>query len=158
MKFVLPPKQYFFLKKFSISLSLETLFHFSLLRNQSPLLFLTLSFSRITSLSQNSLSLSPGTMTHPDEEYRMMKAAKREQDMRIFVCDAHHGIPNKCPCGGRMVDEVAADKTFDTLPGKRFFTCDKFKVLPYQQIWETKSELFDFQIRSELDLGFMSYL
>ncbi|KAL0729352.1 hypothetical protein Bca4012_025445 [Brassica carinata] len=71
-------------------------------------------------------------MTHPYEEYRMMKAAKRENDMRMFINDAHHGIPNRCPCGGRMVNEVAADKKFDTLPRKKFFTCDKFEVLPYQ--------------------------
>ncbi|KAL0722731.1 hypothetical protein Bca4012_037330 [Brassica carinata] len=90
-------------------------------------------------------------MTNPDEEYRTMKAAKREQYMRMFVNDAHHGIPNRCPCGGRMVDEVAADKKFDTLPGKRFFTCDKFEDngLHIRQPWvfATEDEVKDLLTR-----------
>ncbi|KAL0722911.1 hypothetical protein Bca4012_037510 [Brassica carinata] len=39
-------------------------------------------------------------MTHPDEEYRQMKASKNSIDMLGFVADAHCGIPTRCPCGG----------------------------------------------------------
>ncbi|KAG2306514.1 hypothetical protein Bca52824_026262 [Brassica carinata] len=37
-------------------------------------------------------------MTHPDEEYRQMKASKRDIDMLGFVADAQCGIPTRCPC------------------------------------------------------------
>ncbi|KAL0702799.1 hypothetical protein Bca4012_058921 [Brassica carinata] len=39
-------------------------------------------------------------MTHPDKEYRQMKASKNSIDMLGFVADAHCGIPTRFPCGG----------------------------------------------------------
>ncbi|KAL0730372.1 hypothetical protein Bca4012_026465 [Brassica carinata] len=44
-------------------------------------------------------------MTHPDEEYRQMKASKNSIDMLFFVADAHCGIPTRCPYGGRIINE-----------------------------------------------------
>ncbi|KAG2315417.1 hypothetical protein Bca52824_018539 [Brassica carinata] len=38
-------------------------------------------------------------MTHPDEEYRQMKASKNSIDMLGVVADAQCGIPTRCPCG-----------------------------------------------------------
>ncbi|KAL0854014.1 hypothetical protein Bca101_059166 [Brassica carinata] len=70
-------------------------------------------------------------MTHPDEEYRQMKASKNSIDMLGFVADAHCGIPTRCPCGGRIINEVSRDPKyptdFDTLPGRKYFTCKKFE-------------------------------
>ncbi|KAG2298711.1 hypothetical protein Bca52824_035183 [Brassica carinata] len=39
-------------------------------------------------------------MTHPEEEYKQMKASKNSIDMLGFVAVAHCGIPTRCPCGG----------------------------------------------------------
>ncbi|KAF3547818.1 hypothetical protein DY000_02005557 [Brassica cretica] len=40
--------------------------------------------------------------------------------MLQFICDAEHGIPSSCPCGGRTVDEVSINPTDkDFLPGRR---------------------------------------
>nr|VDC71429.1 unnamed protein product [Brassica rapa] len=39
-------------------------------------------------------------MTHPAEEYRQMKAWKRDTNMLGCVADAECGIPTRCPCGG----------------------------------------------------------
>ncbi|KAJ4894677.1 Uncharacterized protein Rs2_21471 [Raphanus sativus] len=70
-------------------------------------------------------------MTHPDEEYRQMKAWKRESDMLGFVADAECVIPTRCPCGGTIINEVARDPKyqtdFDTSPGRKYFTCKNFK-------------------------------
>ncbi|KAG2242829.1 hypothetical protein Bca52824_095327 [Brassica carinata] len=70
-------------------------------------------------------------MTHPDEEYRQMKASKNSIDMLGFVADAHCGIPTRCLCGGRNINEVSRDPNyptdFDTLPGRKYFTCKKFE-------------------------------
>ncbi|KAG2328674.1 hypothetical protein Bca52824_011402 [Brassica carinata] len=53
-------------------------------------------------------------MTHPDEEYRQMKAWKRESDMLGFVADAQCGIPTRCPCGGTIINEVSRDPKYPT--------------------------------------------
>nr|VDD44479.1 unnamed protein product [Brassica oleracea] len=70
-------------------------------------------------------------MTHPDEEYRDMKKAKRENDMRGYINDAHHGILTRCFCGERIVNKfspaIKFPGDFDTLPGRRYFTCAKFE-------------------------------
>ncbi|CDY20913.1 BnaC06g01330D [Brassica napus] len=50
--------------------------------------------------------------------------------MLQFICDAEHGIPSSCPCGGRTVDEVSINPTDrDFLPGRRYFTCNAYKVI-----------------------------
>ena len=72
-------------------------------------------------------------MTHPDEKYRQMTAWKRDVDMLGFVADAHCGIPTRCPCGRTIINEVSRDPKyptdFDTLPGRKYFTCKNFEVL-----------------------------
>ena len=57
--------------------------------------------------------------------------SKRQQDhinMLGFVSDSEYGIPKRCPCGGRIIDEVRRKDHYDTLPGKRFFTCKNYEV------------------------------
>ncbi|KAF3512549.1 hypothetical protein F2Q69_00005607 [Brassica cretica] len=70
-------------------------------------------------------------MTHPHEEYMHMKQLKKYNNMLGCIADAHYGIPTGCPCWGRMVDEVSPGKKFpgdfDTLPGRKYFVCDKFE-------------------------------
>ncbi|CAN6889621.1 hypothetical protein Bca4012_072434 [Brassica carinata] len=70
-------------------------------------------------------------MTHPDEEYHDMKEAKRENDMRGYINDAHHGILTRCFCGERIVNKfspaIKFPGDFDTLPRRRYFTCAKFE-------------------------------
>ncbi|KAG2256767.1 hypothetical protein Bca52824_076061 [Brassica carinata] len=48
-----------------------------------------------------------------------------------------YGIPRRCPCGGRIIDEVRRKDDYDTLPGKRFFTCKNYEAdgLHYRQPW-----------------------
>ncbi|KAL0697019.1 hypothetical protein Bca4012_064199 [Brassica carinata] len=48
--------------------------------------------------------------------------------MLSYVCDSEYGIPRRCPCGGRIIDEVRRRDDYDTLPGKRFFTCKNYEV------------------------------
>ena len=61
-----------------------------------------------------------------------MKALKDDIDMLGFVADAECGIPTRCPCGGRIINEVSRDPKdqtdFDTLPGRKYFTCKNFEV------------------------------
>ena len=82
----------------------------------------------ISQTSPNSLN-----MTHPHEEYSHVKELKKYNNMLGCIADTHYGIPTRCPCGGRIVDEVSPGKkfpgNFDTLPGRKYFTCDNFEVL-----------------------------
>ncbi|KAF3484969.1 hypothetical protein F2Q69_00052072 [Brassica cretica] len=70
-------------------------------------------------------------MTHPHEEYSHVKELKKYNNMLGCIADTHYGIPTRCPCGGRIVDEVSLGKkfpgNFDTLPGRKYFTCDNFE-------------------------------
>ncbi|KAL0679920.1 hypothetical protein Bca4012_007901 [Brassica carinata] len=54
-----------------------------------------------------------------------------------FVADSEYGIPTRCPCGGRVINEVAGKEDYDTLPGKRFFTCKNYEAdgFHYRQPW-----------------------
>ncbi|KAF3581189.1 hypothetical protein DY000_02033598 [Brassica cretica] len=80
-------------------------------------------------------------MTHPHEEYNHIKELKKYNNMLRCIADAHYGIPTRCPCGGRIVDEVSPGKKFpgkfDTLPGRKYFTCDNFEDdgLHFRQPW-----------------------
>ena len=62
-----------------------------------------------------------------------MKALKTHNDMLGFVADVESGIPTRCPCGGRIINEVSRDPKyrtdFDTLPGRKYFTCINFEVI-----------------------------
>ncbi|KAG2288741.1 hypothetical protein Bca52824_048345 [Brassica carinata] len=60
------------------------------------------------------------------QEMKEMKKMKKHCDMLQFICDAEHGIPSSCPCGGRIVDEVSTNPTDkDFLPCRRYFTCNR---------------------------------
>ncbi|KAG2267163.1 hypothetical protein Bca52824_074242 [Brassica carinata] len=42
----------------------------------------------------------------------------------------------RCPYGGRIIDEVRVKEEYDTLPGKRFFTCINYEVIGVQEEME----------------------
>ncbi|KAG2312680.1 hypothetical protein Bca52824_024237 [Brassica carinata] len=69
----------------------------------------------------------------PAEERRDSKKQKDYCDMLHFVQDSLYEIPRRCACGGRIIDEVARKEDYDSLPGKRFFTCDD--GLHYRHPW-----------------------
>ncbi|KAL0711535.1 hypothetical protein Bca4012_018513 [Brassica carinata] len=73
----------------------------------------------------------------PAEEIRNSKRQKEHINMLSYVCDSEYGIPRMCPCGGRIIDEVRRRDDYDTLPGKRFFTCKNYEAdgLHYRQPW-----------------------
>ncbi|KAL0734271.1 hypothetical protein Bca4012_010481 [Brassica carinata] len=54
-------------------------------------------------------------------------------DLTGYVTDTHYGLPSRCPCGGRVIDEVSTTKKsptdYDTFPGSRYFTCKDFEVI-----------------------------
>ena len=64
----------------------------------------------------------------PAEERRNSKSQKDHINMQSYVSDSEYGIPSRCPCGGRIIDEVRRKDDYDTLPGKRFFTCKNYEV------------------------------
>ncbi|KAF3539199.1 hypothetical protein Bca4012_051354 [Brassica carinata] len=80
-------------------------------------------------------------MTHPNKEHSQMKALKTHNDMLGFVADVESGIPTRCPCGGRIINEVSRDPKyrtdFDTLPGTKYFTCINFENdgFHFRQLW-----------------------
>ena len=64
----------------------------------------------------------------PAEERRHSKRQNDYINMLGFVADSEDGIPRRCPCGGRIIHEVCGKDDYDTLPGKRFFTCKNYEV------------------------------
>ncbi|KAG2265236.1 hypothetical protein Bca52824_072315 [Brassica carinata] len=73
----------------------------------------------------------------PAEERRHSKRQNHHINMLGFVADSEYGIPRRCPCGGRLINEVRGKEDYDTLPGKRFFTCKNCEAdgLHYRQPW-----------------------
>ncbi|KAF2530618.1 hypothetical protein F2Q70_00031967 [Brassica cretica] len=73
----------------------------------------------------------------PAEERRETKRQKEYINMLGYVADSEYGIPTRCPCGGRIIDEVWGKEDYDTLPGKRFFTCKNYQAdgFYYRQPW-----------------------
>ncbi|KAF3580857.1 hypothetical protein DY000_02032996 [Brassica cretica] len=73
----------------------------------------------------------------PAEETRERKRQHEYINMRGYVADSQYGIPTRCPCGGRIINEVRGKEDYDTLPGKRFFTCKNYEDdgLHYRQPW-----------------------
>uniref|UniRef100_A0A0D3B7C0 Zinc finger GRF-type domain-containing protein n=1 Tax=Brassica oleracea var. oleracea TaxID=109376 RepID=A0A0D3B7C0_BRAOL len=73
----------------------------------------------------------------PAEERRNSKSQKDHINMQSYLSDSKYGIPRRCPCGGRIIDEVRRKDDYDTLPGKRFFTCKNYEAdgLHYRQPW-----------------------
>ncbi|KAL0826371.1 hypothetical protein Bca101_050048 [Brassica carinata] len=73
----------------------------------------------------------------PAEERRHSKKQKDYCNMLGFIADSQYGIPRKCACGGRIIDEVRGKEDYDTLPGKCFFTCINYEDdgLHYRHPW-----------------------
>ncbi|KAF3570683.1 hypothetical protein F2Q69_00060853 [Brassica cretica] len=74
----------------------------------------------------------------PWVEKQERKEMKKHCDMLQFICDAEHGIPSSCPCGGLIVDDVSTNPTEkDFLPGRKYFTCNTYKKdgLHFRQPW-----------------------
>ncbi|XP_022543780.1 uncharacterized protein LOC103841362 isoform X1 [Brassica rapa] len=73
----------------------------------------------------------------PAAERRDRKSQKDYINMLGYVADSEYGIPTRCPCGGRIIDEVRKKEEYDTLPGKRFFTCTNYEAdgFHYRQAW-----------------------
>jgi len=65
----------------------------------------------------------------PATEIRETKRKKEYINMLANVADSETGIPTRCPCGGRIIHEVRGKDDYDTLPGKRFFTCKNNEVI-----------------------------
>ncbi|KAG2281066.1 hypothetical protein Bca52824_052286 [Brassica carinata] len=75
----------------------------------------------------------------PAEERRHSKRQNHHINMLGFVADSEYGIPRRCLYGGRLINEVRGKEDYDTLPGKRFFTCKNYELsadgLHYRQPW-----------------------
>ncbi|KAL0644670.1 hypothetical protein Bca4012_042960 [Brassica carinata] len=73
----------------------------------------------------------------PAEERRHSKKQKDHCNMLGFVADSQYGVPRRCACGGRIIDEVRGKEDYDSLPGKRFFTCVNYEDdgLHYRHPW-----------------------
>ncbi|KAG2315351.1 hypothetical protein Bca52824_018473 [Brassica carinata] len=69
----------------------------------------------------------------PAEERRHSKRQKEYINMLAYTCDSEYGIPRRCSCGGRIIDEVRRKEEYDTLPGKRFFTYANYEVIGVQE-------------------------
>uniref|UniRef100_A0A0D3DQR1 Uncharacterized protein n=1 Tax=Brassica oleracea var. oleracea TaxID=109376 RepID=A0A0D3DQR1_BRAOL len=63
----------------------------------------------------------------PSEERKHSKRQKDYINMLSYTCDSEYGIPRRCSCGGRIIDEVREKQEYGTLPGKRFFTCANYE-------------------------------
>nr|VDD49960.1 unnamed protein product [Brassica oleracea] len=73
----------------------------------------------------------------PTKERRHSQRQKDHINMLGFVSESEYGIPKRCPCGGRIIGEVRRKDDYDTLPGKRFFTCKNYEAdgFHYRQPW-----------------------
>ncbi|KAG2324440.1 hypothetical protein Bca52824_007168 [Brassica carinata] len=82
---------------------------------------------------------SPRPQMDPAAERRDTKRNIEYNNSLRYVADSEYGIPTRCYCGGRMIDEVQKKEEYDTLPGKCFFTCINYEAdgLHYRQPWVT---------------------
>uniref|UniRef100_A0A0D3DCW1 Zinc finger GRF-type domain-containing protein n=1 Tax=Brassica oleracea var. oleracea TaxID=109376 RepID=A0A0D3DCW1_BRAOL len=73
----------------------------------------------------------------PTEERSHTKKQKDYVNMLSYTCDSEYGIPRRCTCGGRIIDEVRVKQEYDTQSGKRFFTCANHETdgFHYRQPW-----------------------
>uniref|UniRef100_A0A0D3AJW6 Zinc finger GRF-type domain-containing protein n=1 Tax=Brassica oleracea var. oleracea TaxID=109376 RepID=A0A0D3AJW6_BRAOL len=73
----------------------------------------------------------------PAAEIRDSKRTKEYINMLSSVADSEYGNPTRCPCGGSIIHEVRGKDDYDTLPGKRFFTCKNYEAdgFRYRQPW-----------------------
>ncbi|KAG5414678.1 hypothetical protein IGI04_002245, partial [Brassica rapa subsp. trilocularis] len=73
----------------------------------------------------------------PAEEIRHSKKQRENCNMLWFVQDSQYGIPRRCACGGKIIDEVLRKEDYDSQPGKRYFTCINYEDdgLHYSHPW-----------------------
>ncbi|KAG2298038.1 hypothetical protein Bca52824_034510 [Brassica carinata] len=93
----------------------------------------TLSAGHFLQLIDDGVS-PPRAQMDPAEEIRDRKRQKEHIVMLRFVSDSEYGIPRRCPCGGSIIDEVRGKEEYDTLPGKRFFTCTNYQASVQEEI------------------------
>ncbi|KAL0666183.1 hypothetical protein Bca4012_028887 [Brassica carinata] len=69
----------------------------------------------------------------PAEERRDSKRQQEYLNHLGNVADSEYGMPRRCACGGRMIDELRVKDEFDTQPGKRFFSCVNYELFAKHQ-------------------------
>ncbi|KAF3544242.1 hypothetical protein DY000_02006364 [Brassica cretica] len=62
----------------------------------------------------------PRAQMDPAEERREMKRQKEHYIMLQCATGTQYGIPTRCLCGSRIINEVRGKEEYDTLPGKLF--------------------------------------
>ncbi|XP_013622871.1 PREDICTED: uncharacterized protein LOC106328882 isoform X1 [Brassica oleracea var. oleracea] len=79
----------------------------------------------------------PRAQMDPAEDRSHAQRQDHHINMLGFLADSEYGIPRRCPCGGRLINEVRGIENHDTLPGKRFFTCINYEAdgFHYRQPW-----------------------
>ncbi|WZZ36633.1 hypothetical protein YC2023_020034 [Brassica napus] len=73
----------------------------------------------------------------PAEEISHSKKQRDYCNMLWFVQDSQYGIPRRCACVGKIIDEVRGKEDYDSHPGKRYFTCINYEDdgLHYSHPW-----------------------
>uniref|UniRef100_M4DV80 Uncharacterized protein n=1 Tax=Brassica campestris TaxID=3711 RepID=M4DV80_BRACM len=79
----------------------------------------------------------------PAEDRRHSKRQNHHINMLGFVADSEDGIPRRCPCGGRLINEVRGKEDYDILPGKRFFTCKNYE----EQVKILNEKVYDLTVQ-----------
>ncbi|WZZ81819.1 hypothetical protein YC2023_102391 [Brassica napus] len=93
----------------------------------------------------------------PGEDRRNTKRQEEYYNRLGNVADSEYGIPKRCPCGGRIRDEVRVKEEYDTLPGKRFFTCINYEEQASGQnennVMKSAHDIFfnDYQLKFTLE-------
>ncbi|KAG5375836.1 hypothetical protein IGI04_040432 [Brassica rapa subsp. trilocularis] len=91
----------------------------------------------VSSTSSGEYRFASLVQMDPAEERRDRKRQQEYFNMLGNVADSQYRIPRRFPCGGRIIDEVRVKEEYDTLPGKRFFTCINYEAdgFHYRQPW-----------------------
>ncbi|WZZ50654.1 hypothetical protein YC2023_050761 [Brassica napus] len=93
----------------------------------------------------------------PAEEIRDRKRQQEYFNMLGNVADSEYGIPRRCPCSGRIIDEVRVKEEYDTLHGKHFFTCINYEEQSSGQnendVMKSSHDIFlnDYQVKFTLE-------
>ncbi|WZY86592.1 hypothetical protein YC2023_032999 [Brassica napus] len=67
----------------------------------------------------------------PAAERSHSKKQKDYVNMLSYTCDSEYGIPRRCACGGRIIDEVRVKKWFSDI----FLFINKADGFHYRQPW-----------------------
>ncbi|XP_020877744.1 uncharacterized protein LOC110227552 [Arabidopsis lyrata subsp. lyrata] len=84
-----------------------------------------------------------------DPWYDEMKNAKKIYD-QLEEVGMMEGIPNRCPCGGRILDKISEN---DGDKGKRYYQCNVYKNdgLHIRKLWDKAMEEEVTNLREEVD-------